>query len=234
MKKSFIAYASIWAVLLAVFNVIVFLVRPIVPGIDGNNNVGFWISWGFVILAFVGNLACTFASFKTDNLKKRFYNISLITVSYIGAIVMTACGVIFMLIPHCPAWVATITCVIAFAIDAIAIIKTIWARNAVVAVDEKVDTQTSFIKNITVDAQNIMERAKSDTVKTECKKVYEALRYSDPMSCSELESVERQLTTKMADFAIVVDKDDVENAMLISNDIVTLSRERNNKCRSLK
>ena len=93
---------------------------------------------------------------------------------------------------------------------------------------------TSFIKNITVDAQNIMERAKSDAIKTECKKVYEALRYSDPMSCSELESVERQLTTKMADFAIVVDKDDVENAMLISNDIVTLSRERNNKCRSLK
>ena len=32
MKKNFKSYAIIWAVLFAVFNIVVFLARPVIPG----------------------------------------------------------------------------------------------------------------------------------------------------------------------------------------------------------
>ena len=37
---------------------------------------------------------------------------------------------------------------------------------------------------VTADADSLLSRAKSEPVKAACKKVFEALRYSDPVSAS--------------------------------------------------
>ena len=181
MKKNFKSYAIIWAVLFAVFNIVVFLARPVIPGYVVSYDVRFWIAWVFIIASFAANLLCANKAFKAENLEKLFYKVPLITVSYTGLIAMLVLGGALMLIPNCPVWIAAVACAVVAAFTAIAVVKADWAGDAVGDVHEKVKTQTQFIKLLTVDAESLLDRAKSDAVKTECKKVYEAVRYSDPM-----------------------------------------------------
>lgn len=102
MKKNFKSYTLIWAIFLVAFNVIVFLVRPIIPGYEIHYDLRFWIAWLFVMAAFVGNLLCANKAFQAENLEKLFYKVPLISVSYRGLIGMLVLGGALMLIPREP------------------------------------------------------------------------------------------------------------------------------------
>lgn len=234
MKKNFKFYALIWAILLAVWCAVVFLVRPIIPGYVINYDVRFWIAFMFIVAAFIGNLVFAYFAFKAENLKKMFLNIPLITVSWSALIAMLVVGSGLMLIPNCPAWISAIVSIVVLAFNAIAVIKAAWAADTVGKVDEKVKAQTSYIKNLTVDTENILARAKSEPVKTECKKVYEAVRYSDPMSNEDISVIEAKITVKVDDFSSAVGADDAEKAKEIADEIVILVDDRNRKCKLLK
>ena len=234
MNKSFKNYALIWATLLVVWCTVVFLVRPIIPGYVINYDVRFWIAFVFIVLAFIGNLICAYLAFKAENLKKMFLKLSLITISWSALIAMLVVGSVLMLIPNCPAWIAAVVCIIILAFNAIAVIKARWAADAVNKIDERVTAQTSLIKNLIVDTESILSRAKSDAVKAECKKVYEAVRYSDPMSNEALSVIEAKITVKVDEFSSSVGANDAIKAKEIADEIVLLVGDRNKKCRVLK
>ena len=234
MKNNFKFYALIWAILLAVWCTVVFLVRPIIPGYVINYDSRFWIAFVFIVAAFIGNLVCAYLAFKAENLKRMFLNLSLVTVSWSALIVMLVVGSALMLIPNCPSLIAAIVCIIVLSFNAIAVIKAAWAADTVNKVDEKVKVQTAYIKNLTVDAEGILARAKSNAVKTECKKVYEDVRYSDPMSNEALSVIEAKITVKMDEFASAVIEDDAEKVKEIADEIVILVGDRNKKCKVLK
>lgn len=234
MKRNFKSYALIWAIMLAAFNAVVFLVRPVIPGYAVNYDARFWIAWGFILAAFSGNLVCAYFAFKAQSLKKLFYNLPLITVSYAGLIVMPVLGGALMLIPGCPAWIAAVVCLIAAAVTAAAVVRADWAGKAADAVEEKVKAQTAFIKTATLDAQNIANRAKSPAISAACQRVYEALRYSDPMSSEALSAEEAKIAAKIEELSAAVNNADEETAGATADETVLLIKERNNKCRLLK
>ena len=126
MKKTFKFYFIIWAILVAVFNLVVFLARPVIPGYEFNYDARFWVAWGFVIAAFVGNLVCAFYTFKAENLQKTFYRLSLAKVAWTALVAMTLFGVALFLIPNCPAWIAAIVCVLVCAFNVIALDYALW------------------------------------------------------------------------------------------------------------
>lgn len=234
MKKNFEFYALIWVILFAAFNAVVFLVRPIITGYVINYDARFWIAWAFILAAFIGNLVCAYFAFEAEKLKKMFYNLPLITVSWSALITMLIAGSGLMLIPNCPAWITAIVCIVVLAFNAIAVIKAVWAADTVNKVDEKVKAQTSYIKNLTVDTESILARAKSEPVKAECKKVYEAVRYSDPMSNEALSVIEAKITVKVDEFSSAVGADNAKIAKEIADEIVILVGDRNKKCKALK
>ena len=79
-----------------------------------------------------------------------------------------------------------------------------------------------------------MSRAKSEAVKAECKKVYESVRYSDPMSNSALASVESEITIKFSNLSGAVVSDNFDVVAECANELVILIGERNKKCKLLK
>lgn len=234
MKKSFGAYALIWVILLAVFNMAVFFARPILPQYGITYDTRFWIAWGAVIAHFFGNLICALLTLRRKNLKTTFYRLPLVRISYRRLILMLVFGVGLMLIPDCPAWISAIVCSVLFMFNAIVLIKANWAGSTVVTVDEKIQTKTAFIKTATLDAQNLMNRAEGDAVRAACKKVYEALRYSDPMSNDALSVAEAKITVKLDELATAVQAADEEKVREIADEVVLLIVERNTKCRMLK
>lgn len=232
MKKRFNSYVIVWAVLLVLFNVISFVAPTLFA--EEKYTASFWIGYVFITITFIGQLVCSHKAFKADNAKKMFYNISLIQTSYMGLIVSFVVGGLCMLIAPLPYWVGVIICAIVLVANFLSVVKVTVAIEEVERIDIKVKTQTFFIKSLTVDADTLMASAKSEAVRAECRKVYEAIRYSDPMSNDALASVEGQITIKFAELSNAVKIDDFEKVVEIANEVVVLIGDRNKKCKLLK
>ena len=232
MKKVFKFYSAIWAVLLALFNVISF-VSVGWAGIE-KYTPSFWIGYIFITIAFIGQITCTYFALNDNDIKKTFYNISLISTSYTGLILSFIFGGLCMLISPLPYWVGIILCAIVLVFNIIAVIKASAAIDIVGSIDEKVKENILFIKSLTDDAEGLISRAKSENVKAECKKVYEAFRYSDPMSNSALASIESEITIKFSNFSDAVLSNKFDVASECSTELVILIDERNKKCKLLK
>lgn len=231
MKNKFWSYFSAWAVVLVVFNVIAF-VTPAIPGQE-KYTASFWIGYVLISLCFVGQLVCAWLALKENNRTKLFYKLPLVTISCSGLIVSFFVGAACMLITALPYWVGVIVCTFLLAWMAIALIKAGTAADIVAQIDEKVKVQTFFVKSLTVDAESLMARAKTDEAKKACKKVYEAVRYSDPMSNDVLAGIESQITLKFAAFSDAV-TGGTENMDALAEEVVILISDRNNKCSFLK
>lgn len=232
MKKVFKFYSVIWAVLLALFNVISF-VSVGWAGIS-KYTPSFWIGYAFITLSFIGQIVCAYFALKDDDIKKTFYNVSLVAASYTGLILSFVFGGLCMIISLLPYWVGILLCAIVLGINVIAIIKASAVVDIVSSIDEKAKESTFFIKSLTVDAESLMSRAKSETIKAECKKVYEAIRYSDPMSNGALVSIESEITIKFSNFSDAVVSDKFNVASECATELVILIDERNKKCKLLK
>ena len=87
---------------------------------------------------------------------------------------------------------------------------------------------------MTVDAETLLARAKSEEAKGACKKVYEAVRYSDPMSSEMLAGVEGQITIKFAALSNAVVEDNDEAIAATAEEVLILVKDRNSKCKLLK
>lgn len=233
MNKNFKFYAICWTILLVLFNVICFVTPSEMAGMTKFGGA-FWSGYIFITFAFIGQLVCAYIAFKAKNLKKLFYNIPLITISYTGLGLTVIVGAACMAIPNLSNWVGIIVCMAVMAFAAISVVKASMTAELVSNVDEKVKAQTLFIKSLTVDADNLMARSKSEEVRAECKKVYEAVRYSDPMSHEALASIESQITVKFSEFSEAVVADDVDVVKAVGNELVILVGDRNKKCKLVK
>lgn len=231
MKKSVSIYSAIWAFLLILFNVLVFAIP------SDKSGVAFWLGYAFITIAFVGQWLCTFVAFRSDSLQKTFYNLPLISVSYGSMLFMLIGGVACMAIPVLPNWLGAVVCFVILVLMIVAVFKVgkaTLAAETVSAIDHKIKTQTFFVKDLTVDAQVLMSAAKTADLSALTKKIYEAIRYSDPMSVPALQDTETQIRREFNAFADAIRAGDVEMAKNNVDILLTLIESRNLKCKMLK
>ena len=190
-------YVGSWIAMLAAFNAIVFVCAA------GNFSTSFWIGYIFITLAFIGQLFCAYMAFKPENLTKKFYNLPIVTESYAGLILMLIFGSIFMAAPVLPKWPGIVICVAIFALTIISVMQASAASDMIEAIDKKVADETAFIKGLTKEAELLVAQAKSEEVKAECVKVYEALRYA-PKRSKYSPEVEREIREKFEELNNVV------------------------------
>lgn len=233
MKNLFKYYVICWAVLAAVFNIIVFITPNEMVGMNKFGGA-FWSGYVFIMLAFVGQLVCAYFAFKAENKQKFFYSLPLITISYAATIASVIVGILCMVIPNLPNWVGIIICLVILAFSAVSIAKAKAAADVVSEIDKKIKVKTLFIKSLTVDAESLIARAKTDEINAELKKVYEAVRYSDPMSDEALSGIESQITLKFDLLSKAVAEGNAEAVKSAAEELIILINDRNKKCKLLK
>ena len=233
MKKSFGVYSSIWAICLAVFNVVVFVTPNEIGGVSKFSG-SFWVGYIFITIAFFAQLACAFFAFKTKSLMKFLYNIPLLSISYAGLVAMLVVGSVFMAVPVLPECIGIVVCAIVLSVNVIATIKATAAAKIVGGIDEKVNAQTAFVENLSVDAQHLMTSTKDDLLHAQAKKVYEAIRYSDPVDNATFAELDLQIERQFNAFVDAVKSEDRELAKEIAEGFVEITDLRNQKCKLLK
>lgn len=224
-NKVFRKYVIIWLIALIMFNVVCFVVPTEIDGVSRLTSA-FWTSYVFITIAFLGNLACAWFALKADTPKKLFYNMPLLTISSTGLILMLIVGCVFMVRPSLPQWLGIIICFLILAFTAIAVVQANTAAELVQDTNAKIRQQTSTMRDLTVQAENLIYQAKSEEARAECQKVYDALRYSDPISNEALSMIETKITMKIDEFSFVIGTNDTEKAKNIADEIVMLVHDR--------
>ena len=231
MKKIFKNYVVIWVIAVIIFNILCFVTPNEIPGYY-KINATFWVVYILIMIAFAGQLYCANIAFKAENAKKLFYNMPLITVSYAGLAVMLTVGGLCMALPDLPAWLGAILCLMILGFTAISVTKAAAAADIVQDADSRIKADTLFIKSLTADAESLISKAKTEEAISACKKVYEAIRYSDPMSNPALAGLESQIAIKFSEFSKAVENGD--DTGILVDEIITLVGDRNKKCKLLK
>ncbi len=234
MKKNFKYFALIWAVGFVLFNAITFLIPNEIFGITRFDKAVFWIAYALIAAAFAMQLVTAYTFAKNSEKEKTFLKVPVLKIGYCAVVVSLVVGLAFMIFPVLPAWVGAIVCLLVAGYFIIACVRASAAATVVSDVEEKVKQKTSFLRSATVEAEDIMARAATPKIKEETKKVYEALRFSDPMSAPELESLEREISVGLNDLKQAVSSGDNKKVSIISESLLLTIKERNGKCRLLK
>ncbi len=233
MRKEFKLFATVWGVLYAVIIFGVIVAVQISDGMIASLGA-FWAGYAGILVAFLGQFICGCVAFKEEKAQKFFYNIPLIKISWSAMIFMFFVGFGIMLIPGLSNLVGALICLIILAIDTASVMKAKTVATLVAEIDDKIKVKTFFIKSLTVDAEELVSRASSEEIKAECTKVYEAIRYSDPMSNDALSSLESEITIKFATLSDAVKADDVTAVVEAAKEVIILVENRNKKCKLLK
>ena len=197
VNKNFKFYFAIWAILFVVFNAVVFIVAANAGVITGRE-VSFWVSYALIVASFVAQLLCARSAFSGDS-RKLFYGLPLIQVSYTGLIVSIIAGAILILVRVIPDWIGAVVCLIIAAIEAIAIVKAKAAADIASDRDAEIRQKTSFIREMTAEAELLYKSATTEEQKRELKKLYEAFRYSNPVTTPSSFEIEEEIKATLFD-----------------------------------
>ena len=225
LNKNFKYYFVIWAILFVVFNAVVFIVATN-TGAIAESGVSFWVSYVLIIVSFVAQLLCARNAFSGDS-RKLFYGLPMIQVSYSGLIASIIVGAILMSVRVIPSWIAAVVCLIIAAVEAVAIVKAKAAADIVFNRDAEIRQKTSFIREMTAEAEMLYKTASTDEEKRELKKLYEVFRYSDPVTLERVFDLESSITQKMA-----VIKSNYSGTLV--NEIYALLNKRNQLIKNQK
>lgn len=233
MKKSFKVYCIVWALFFALFNIVTFVTPSEISGIS-KYTPSFFVGYGAIVLNFVAQLFAGNFAFKNSSLQKTFYGLSVVSVAYSGLIVQLIAGGICMIFPVIPVWVSVLLCAAVTVVNIIVMLVTAGAAQTVSGIDDDIKNKTFFIRSLSTDIQTLMNTTDDVLIKNECKRVYEAVRYSDPMTNDELLSVESDILKEFEAFKTGVNNGDLQIAVADADRLLKLIEIRNNKIKLLK
>jgi len=189
-----------------------------------------------IIIAFIGTgiSLIAVATLKSDNKKQTFLRIPQFRIAYTATILSLIISAVYLFVKIKPEWILYVAVILIYGLTLLSIIKAKSAALIAEGVGDRVTVKTSFIKSLTADSEVLMNTSSNTEVFALTKKVYEAIRYCDPMSNAVLVEVEEKIQNAFEDFKEAIESQDFELALANANELLSLIETRNKKCKLLK
>ncbi len=189
----------------------------------------FWIAYAFSVLAFLSQIFLLKIFKRKDALKdKKFIGFSSLHIGFAYLSLQIVSFFLFKALFFLPPFVSIIVCSIIFGIFLSLQIFLEMAKNEIVAVEERVEEKVLFIKKLQIEAEIALKKETDYEVKKDLQRLVKTIRFSDPMSNSELIELEEKIKDKVNNFALS------SNKKVDICEIEALLYERNKKCKILK
>lgn len=220
--KSTVGFALIYAILLGVFNLLVFLLSK-------NRTDVFWLSYAFMTLAFVVQIVSMLLSFKTADVETAFFGIPLASFSVFYLCAEIVIGALFMIFQAAGFTLALIIQLLVLAAFLIIAIISLMARDTVRQIGETVKENVFSLKSVLIDVDMIRESCTDPDLKESLRKLSETIKYSDPMTNDSVASLEERILRKVSELRIYVDDNQLSDAKQVCGELERLYIERNKK-----
>lgn len=225
-KKIGILGALISLIGLGIFNLCVFLL------ISDYTKV-FWSAYIFTTIAFVAQGVVDFI-FGKSNANAKFLSLPLFYIGGIYFTVQLIIGIVCMVAPVSITFAVLVQALILAAYITVTLTSTI-AKEQIIKTDDNIKKATNYIRTLTIEAEQLYLSQEDASKKVELKKLYEAIRYSDPMSSTEeICIIDEQINIAfrvLSENVSSVTVDDLKKEIKTILDLVT---KRNMICRASK
>lgn len=200
-----------------------------------NNRYDLTFLIGMLIALLAMVVAVVFVlTLKADTKEKVFLTIPQFRTAYIATILALILVGIYLFVEAVPHWVVFIGVAVVYSFAIISVIKTKVAASIVEDIDEKINVKTAFIKELAVATEQLVNTAKTTELKVIAKKIFEAVRYSDPMSNAALVEVEEKIQNTLTVFENAINSENYELASSVADELMDLVNIRNKQCKLLK
>lgn len=234
MKKSVKYYLICWVALVALFNVVCFVIPDSIVGVSKFTG-SFWVGYAFMMAAFIAHLVFMCVCFSAKDKETKVLNMPLIALSIIELFVMLVAGALCMLIPALPYWVGVIVCcaVLAFSVISLTTAKGVGENTSQANIN--LNSKTDNYRKMVDAADMLLQRAATAEEKSLAQKVYDAVRYSDAASSAETAADEAAILEEIGALTVALaNQEDFAATESLANELLLLIAQRNNKCKVAK
>lgn len=228
MKKNTIRWWVIWAVMLVVYNVLVFAV-------PFPKNAVFFVSWGFTLLALgVQVYVIRIAFYQEDGAKSKFYGFPIAKIGVVYLFTQVALSLVFMalgLAVSVPVWVPLVLYVVLLGASAVGLVSAEATRDEIARQDVNLKKDVSHMRALQSKMAAMVRLTQDDSVRRALEKFAEDIRFSDPVSNAALEAVEADLSACIDDLQQAVLDNDRDAALSLEKKGELLLAERNRLCK---
>lgn len=188
----------------------------------------FWVSYGFTVLSFAGQILIWNAGFKNgESLKSKFLGIPIVHIGTTYLIIQSLSTVLFRFI-RVQSYISIIVSVLILGIFSVLMISSQAARNEINRVEQKVKTKVNFIRFIQSDIELLANAETDPETKKLLEDLAEKIKFSDPMSNEQLKPIEDKIKDKINELK------NSNSKSAVIGEIDVLLAERNNKAKILK
>lgn len=226
-KKSWIMMAAIYAIIFAVFNLLVFVI------VNEKNDV-FWMSYAFMCIAFIVQIVSMLLALRSLEIETVFMGIPLASLSMYYFFAAIFVGAVFMFFQNAPFKLAIVLQILILAIYAVVAIMALMSRNVVQDVNDNLRENVEAIKTLVVDVDVFIPQVSDPALKKALKRVSVTIKYSDPMSNAAVEDIEEQIMQTVNELRINIENSRNAEAIQTCKDIEVLFMQRNSLLKATK
>jgi hypothetical protein len=221
-NKNLFLTGLIYAILFMTYNLVIFMIFK-------NKESVFWLSYGFMVIAFTIQIVSMLLSFKNTEIETIFFGIPLVSLSIYYLLAEFFCSLVFMIFQGAGFKIAFIVQIVLLAGFSIIAIIALTARDAVQDISQVVKEGVSFIKSINVEVDMLIEKCDNLELKTALKKLATTVKYSDPISNYTVAYIEQSIMQKLYETRIYFEEQKYIEAKSACKELELLFVERNKK-----
>lgn len=221
-QKNLILTAIIYAILIAVYNILVFVVFK-------NHSSVFWMSYCFMMIAFLVQITSMLLSFKRADVETVFFGLPLASFSVFYLVAELCVSTIFMIFQKVGTTIPFVIQLLMLAGFLVVAIIAIMARDTVQVMSDTVKEKVVQHKAINTDVETLLAGCTDAELKSKLGKLSETIKYSDPMTNEAIADVEQRIQQKLTELRVYCENDEMDEAVKTCSALELLYIERNKK-----
>lgn len=231
MKKNIIHWWATLAVMLAVYNVVVFAV-------PFPRNIVFFVSWLFTLAAIAAQTyVIRTAFYRDEGAKSKFYGWPIAKVGAAYLTIQLAVGLVFMALGFAitvPIWLPLMLYVVLLGAAVVGFIAVDTVRDEIERQDTILKKDMTYMRTLQSKVASMVQLAQDDQTRKILEKFAEDLRFSDPISSETLGNIEADLTACVDELQRAIADGDAASALELARNATDVLMERNRLCKLKK
>ena len=226
-KKGIGLSLAVLGLIFVVYNLFVFLfLTPETPV--------FWISYGFMVLAFLAQIVGMYLSFKEFDVQAVFFGIPLAQFTLFYFLAQVFVSTVFMIFQNISWKIPVFLQVVLFVIYVIFAIVSVATRDASKASKDHYQGASAAMRMKTVDIESLRDEAADPVLKEQLRRLAETVRYADPVSTPAIADVDARIYQETLNLQTLCMDHDAEGAKASCAALQRLYVERSRKLLATK